>query len=130
MRVARAPKFVPRGAKLHLECGLEGQVAPQRRQVALGVRLGAVKCGPRGATLRPDWHEARPDWHQARHDWHPSAELDAFKFAAPRNIPPKFQRLRLMPPTPPKVWELRFEISGSKLEVCDLRLGIRMHVSV
>ena len=28
------------------------QVAPKRRQVALGVRLGALKCGPRGAKLR------------------------------------------------------------------------------
>ena len=37
---------------LHLKCVFEGQVAPKRRQVALGVRLGALKCGPRGAKLR------------------------------------------------------------------------------
>ena len=52
MRVARAPKIDLGGAKLHLKCGLEGQVSPKRRQVALGVRLGALKCGPRGAKLR------------------------------------------------------------------------------
>ena len=36
LRVVRAPKIDPRSAKLHLRCGLEGQVAPKRRQVALG----------------------------------------------------------------------------------------------
>ena len=44
LRVARVPEIDPGGAKLHLEGGLEHQVEPKRRQVALGVRLGALKC--------------------------------------------------------------------------------------
>ena len=50
LRVARAPKIDPRSAKLHLECGLESQVEPKRRQVALGVRLG-----------RPSWSSEGQD---------------------------------------------------------------------
>ena len=49
MRVAKAPQIDPRGAKLHLECGLESQVAPKRHQVALGVRLGR----PKSAQVEP-----------------------------------------------------------------------------
>ena len=32
LRVARATKFDPRGAKLRLECGLDGQVGPKIAQ--------------------------------------------------------------------------------------------------
>ena len=66
MRVARAPKIDLRGAKLRLKCGLEGQVAPKRHQVALGVRLGRPKSAQvepkrraRGSKLSPrGGHEA------------------------------------------------------------------------
>ena len=39
LRVARAPKIDPRGAKLRLEYDLDSQVGPKRCQVAIGVRL-------------------------------------------------------------------------------------------
>ena len=37
---------------MRLECGLDGQVGPKRRQVAFGMQIVALKCGPRGAKLR------------------------------------------------------------------------------
>ena len=39
---------------MRLECGLDGQVGPKRRQVALGMHIVALKCSPRGAKLRLD----------------------------------------------------------------------------
>ena len=56
LRVARALRIDLRGAKLHLKCGLEGQIARKRRQVALGVRLkdpGTPEWSPRGAQEAP-----------------------------------------------------------------------------
>ena len=54
LRVASAPEINLGGAKLQFKCDLDGQVAPKRRRVALGVRLGTPKCDPRGSNLRSE----------------------------------------------------------------------------